>query len=117
MEGIQFYRSESGNCPVEQFLDSLSGKQTQKVIWVLQLIEEMEVIPTRYFKKLVNTDDLWEVRVQAGNNIFRLLGFIEDNEIVILNHAFQKKTQKTPKKEIQIAENRKKKYLNRKQKT
>ena len=85
--------------------------------WVLQLIEEMDIIPTQYFKKLVNTDDLWEVRVQAGNNIFRLLGFIEDDEIIILNHAFQKKTQKTPKKEIQIAESRKKNYLNRKSKS
>lgn len=117
MKGIQFYRSESGNCPVEEFLDSLSGKQAQKVIWVLQLIEELEVIPTQYFKKLVNTDGLWEVRVQAGNNIFRLLGFIEGDEIIILNHAFQKKTQKTPKKEIQIAETRKRNYLNRKQLT
>ncbi|MFC1589739.1 type II toxin-antitoxin system RelE/ParE family toxin [Pseudomonadota bacterium] len=117
MKGIQFYRSESGDCPVEAFLDSLSGKQAQKVAWVLQLIEEMDIIPTQYFKKLVNTDDLWEVRVQAGNNIFRLLGFIEGDEIIILNHAFQKKTQKTPKKEIQIAESRKKNYLNRKSKS
>ena len=68
MKVIRFYRSESGACPVEEFLDSLSGKQAQKVAWVLQLIEEMEVIPVQYFKKLANTDDLWEVRAQAGNN-------------------------------------------------
>jgi len=98
---------------VEEFLDSLSGKQAQKVSWVLQLIEDMEVIPVKYFKKLVNTDDIWEVRVQVGNNIFRLLGFLEGRQVVILNHAFQKKTQKTPKKEIQIAEARKKDHLRR----
>ena len=113
MKEIHFYRSESGSCPVEEFLDSLTGKQAQKVAWVLQLIEEMDIVSTQYFKKLTNTDDLWEVRVQLGNNIFRLLGFIEGNEIIILNHAFQKKTQKTPKKEIQIAEARKKDYLKR----
>ena len=113
MKEIHFYRSESGSCPVEEFLDSLTGKQAQKVAWVLQLIEEMDIVSTQYFKKLTNTDDLWEVRVQSGNNIFRLLGFIEGNEIIILNHAFQKKTQKTPKKEIQIAEARKKDYLKR----
>jgi len=113
MREIRFYRSESGACPVEEFLDSLSGKQSQKVTWVLQLIEEMEIIPARYFKKLVNTDGLWEVRVQAGNNIFRLLGFLDGNQLVVLNHGFQKKTQKTPKKEIQVAEARKKDYLNR----
>lgn len=113
MKTIHFYRSESGACPVEDFLDSLSGEQAQKVTWVLQLIEDLEVIPAQYFKKLVNTDDLWEVRIQAGNNIFRLLGFLEGKQMVILNHAFQKKTQKTPAKEILIAEARKKEYLKR----
>lgn len=113
MKTIHFYRSESGACPVEDFLDSLSGGQAQKVTWVLQLIEELEIIPAQHFKKLVNTDDLWEVRIQAGNNAFRLLGFLEGNQVVILNHAFQKKTQKTPKKEIQIAEARKREYLKR----
>lgn len=113
MKEIRFFRTETGTCPVEEFLDSLSGKQAQKVLWVLQLIEDMEVIPVKYFKKLVNADDIWEVRVQAGNNIFRLLGFLDGRQLVILNHAFQKKTQKTPKKEIQIAEARKKDHLRR----
>ncbi len=113
MKEIRFYRSESGTCPVEEFLDSLPGKQAQKIAWVLQLIEEIDVIPAQYFKKLVNTDDLWEVRIQVGNNIFRLLGFIDGKELIILNHGFQKKAQKTPKKEIQIAEARKRDYLNR----
>lgn len=113
MKTIHFYRSESGACPVEDFLDSLSGEQAQKVTWVLQLIEDLERIPVQYFKKLVNTDDLWEVRIQVGNNIFRLLGFLEGKQVVILNHAFQKKTQKTPAKEILIAEARKKEYLKR----
>jgi phage-related protein len=94
MRTIHFYRSESGACPVEDFLDSLSGEQVQKVTWVLQLIEDLEVIPAQYFKKLVNTDDLWEVRIQAGNNIFRLLGFLEGKQVVILNNAFQKKNTK-----------------------
>lgn len=113
MKVIHFYRSETGVCPVEDFLDSLTEEQAQKVTWVLQLIEDLERIPVQYFKKLINTSDLWEVRVQIGNNVFRLLGFLEGDRVVILNHAFQKKTQKTPKKEIQIAETRKKDYLRR----
>jgi len=113
MRKIRFYRSDSGSCPIEVFLDSLSGKQAQKVAWTLQLIEDVQPVPTKYFKKLVNTDDIWEVRVQVGNNIFRLLGFMDGENLIILNHAFQKKTQKTPAKEIQIAEARKKNYLNR----
>ena len=117
MKEIHFYRTVSGSCPIEIFFDSLSAKQAQKVAWVLQLIEELDNIPVKYFKKLVNTDDIWEIRIQSGNNIFRLLGFLDNEHLVVLNHAFQKKTQKTPHKEIKIAENRKKDYLNRKYKS
>jgi phage-related protein len=113
MREIHFYQTETDFCPVEEFLDSLTAKQAQKTAWVMQLIEEIELVPVQYFKKLVNTDDIWEVRVQAGNNIFRILGFLDDERLVVLNHAFQKKTQKTPKKEIKIAEKRKKDYLSR----
>jgi len=68
-------------------------------------------IPSSYLKKLVNTDDIWEVRVASGNNIFRLLGFFDGPKLVVLNHAFQKKAQKTPQKAIKIAEARKKERL------
>ena len=111
MREIVFYRTESGNCPVEGFLDTLSSKQAQKVTWVMQLVEELEILPVKYFKKKSGTDDLWEIRVQSGNNVFRILGFLEEDRVVVLNHAFQKKTQKTPKKEIAIAEARKNDHL------
>jgi len=88
MREVHFYRTESGLCPVEDFLDSLTPKQAQKVAWVLQLIEEIEVVPVQYLKKLVNTDDIWEVRIQIGSNIFRILGFLDDARLVVLNHAF-----------------------------
>ena len=121
MREIVFYRTKSGECPIEEFLDSLASQQALKVAWVLQLIEELDVVPVdasdnpapTYFKKLVNTDGIWEIRVPSGGNIFRLLGFLERGNVVILTHGFQKKTQKTPKKEIKLAENRKKDYLNR----
>ena len=115
MREILFYRTSAGICPVEEYLDSLSGKQAQKIAWVLQLIEEFDAIPVQYFKKLVNTDEIWEVRIQVGGNIFRLLGFLDGGHLIVLNHAFQKKTQKTPKKEIMLAERRKRDYLDRKQ--
>lgn len=115
MREIKFYRSSSGRCPIEDYLDSLSGKQVKKVAWVLQIIEELEVVPTKYLKKLVNTDDIWEVRIQLGNNIFRLLGFFEDEQLVILTNGFTKKEQKTLKNEIELAEQRKKEYLSRKE--
>ncbi len=83
--------------------------------WVLQITEELDIVPVQYFKKLTNTDDIWEVRIQMGGNIFRILGFLDDEHLVVLNHGFQKKTQKTPKKDIKIAENRKRDYLTKRQ--
>lgn len=114
MREIHFYKMPSGESPIEEFLDSLTGKQAQKVVWVLQLIEEIEQVPTSYLKKLVNTDDIWEIRAQQGNNIFRLLGFFDGGKLIVLTNGFQKKTQKTPKAEIALAEERKKDYLEKK---
>ncbi len=107
MREIVFYRTDSDNSPVEEFLDSLSGKQAQKVLWVLCLIQELDSVPSQYLKKLVNTDNIWEVRVQLGNNIFRLLGFFDNDSLIILTNGFAKKTQKTPTQEIELAEQRK----------
>jgi phage-related protein len=113
MRRIVFYRKESGRAPVEEFLDTLNAKSAQKVVWVLRLIEELNEIPLQYFKKLKGTDNIWEVRIQVGNNIFRILGFMNGTDLVVLNHAFQKKSQKTPLKDIRIAERRKREYLSR----
>ena len=113
MRVINFYKTEKGKCPVEEYLDSLSNKQVEKVFFVLQLIESLDVVPQNYFKKLASTDNLWEVRVQLGNNIFRFLGFFDGSDLVILNHAFTKKTQKTPENESKMAEQRKKDYFSR----
>lgn len=114
MREILFYRTDTGKCYIEDFLDSLSGKEAQKVVWVFKLIEEFENVPKRYFKKLVNTEDIWEVRVDGRDKTYRILGFFDGNKIVVLNHAFIKKTQKTPKRNIEIAENRKRDYIRRK---
>lgn len=114
MREINFYRTTANTCPVEEFLDSLTGKQAQKVAWVLRLIEDFDRIPAQYLKKLVNTEDIWEVRVQFGNNIFRLLGFFEGDNLLILTSGFTKKTQKTPPSEIALATTRKEDYLARK---
>lgn len=113
MRRIIFYETQSAKCPVEEFLDSLSAKQAQKTAWVLRLIEEMPTIPAKYLKKLVNTDDIWEVRVDSGSDTFRLFGFFDGTELIVLNHAIQKKTQKTPLQAIRTAEDRKNDYFAR----
>ena len=111
--GIIFYRTIDNKCPVEDYLDSLTDKQATKVAWVLRLVRDLDIIPSKYLKKLVNTDDIWEVRVQFGGNIFRLLGFNDGKNLIILTNGFHKKTQKIPPQEISLAEERKKDYLKR----
>ena len=114
MREISFYRTASGHCPVEQFLDSIAARQAAKVTWTLHLIEELEFVPRQYFKKLVNTDDIWEIRVNIGRDAFRLLSFFDGPNLVVLNHAFAKKTRKTPKSDLHLAEQRKRDYFRRK---
>ena len=111
MKKIVFYKLENGKKPVFEYIRTLSGKQAEKVVFVLDLIETVEVVPRKFFKKMTASDGIWEVRVRLGNNIFRLLGFLDGDELLILNHAFTKKTQKTPHKEIKKAEQRKNKYF------
>jgi phage-related protein len=64
---------------------------------------------------MINTDELWEVRAAVGSNTFRLIGFFDGSDLVVPSHAFQKKTQKTPKQAIKTAEERRKDYFRRKQ--
>ena len=115
MKTISFYQTASGKCPVEDHLDTLTDVQATKVAWVLKLIREIDRVPSKYFKKLVNTNDIWEVRIDVGKDTFRLLGFFYGQELIILTNSFQKKSQKTPTKEIRLAQNRKKEYLSRRQ--
>ena len=110
---VIFYRTLSGDCPVEEFLDSLSAKQAQKVTWVLRIVETLPLIPKQYFKKLEGTDDIWEVRIDQGGNTFRLLGFFDKGNLVVLTNGFPKKTQRTPENEIDIAHQRKREYVSR----
>lgn len=111
MKEVKFYTTSSGRSPVEEFLDSLSSKEAQKVLWVLQLIEDLEKVSTEYYKPLTNTDGIVEIRAKLGNNQFRLLGFEHNGKFVVLTNGFKKKDQKVPKSEIELAQRRRKEYL------
>lgn len=113
MRKVVYYRTTGGDCPVEYFLGSLTAKQFEKITWVLKVVRELPVVPKQYFKKLAGTDDIWEVRVDSGNDTFRLLGFLDRDNFVVLTNAFSKKTDKTPASEIRLAEQRKKDYERR----
>ena len=108
---VNFYKTSSLKCPVVDFLDSHIGKVAQKVTWVLKLIEETPKVPKEYFKKL-SPYDIWEVRINFSGNKYRILSFLYEKSQLILTHGFIKKTQKTPKNEIDKALAYKEDFLN-----
>jgi len=113
IRSIIFYTTPSGQCPIKEFLTSLPDKERQKVAWVLTLIRDVQMVPKEYFKKLQNTDGIWEVRSSQGGNAVRLSGFMHEGNLVVLTNGFSKKSQKTPAQEIALAEQRKKDYEKR----
>ena len=78
------------------------------------VIETVEKIPSEYFKHMEGAEGLYEIRVQFGNDIFRIFCFFDEGKLVVLTNGFQKKTQKTPKKEIEKALKIKEEYENEK---
>ena len=85
-------------------------KVQDKITWTLELLEHLEKIPETYLKHLENTDGLYEIRVKQGSDIFRIFCFFDKGKLIILANGFQKKEQKTPKKEIEKALKIKKEY-------
>lgn len=110
---VVFYRSASGTCPVKDFLDSLPGQVAQKIVWVLRLVEEVELVPPQYFTKLAGTEEIWECRISLGSNTYRILCFFSDASSVVLTNGFVKKTRKTPRCEIEKAEASRKDFIKR----
>lgn len=96
------------------FFNPLRPEVKKKFNWTLQLIATLERIPEKYFKHLNGTSGLYEVRVEVGNDIFRVFSFFDKGQLVILINGFQKKSQKTPKAEIELAEKLKKQYFDEK---
>jgi len=91
----------------ENYFDAFFAKQRpkvkEKIIWTLDIIEDLQRVPETYLKHLEGTDGLFEIRIQQGSDIFRIFCFFDHGQLVVLANGFQKKTQKTPKQEIEKA--------------
>lgn len=87
----------------EDFFKNQQPKVRDKIIKVLDIVEQVDRVPSTYLKYMEGTNGLFEVRVQLGNNIFRIFCFFDGKKFVILLTGFQKKTQKTPREEINRA--------------
>lgn len=91
-----------------EFYNPLPQKVKDKVDYVLQIVISVQRISTKFFKHF--EDGIYEIRIEVGNNIYRIFSFFDDNKLVILLHGFQKKTQKTPRKEIEQAKKLRRMY-------
>lgn len=96
------------------FFNTLDDEVKKKFNWTLKLIATVERIPVKYFKHIENSTGLYEFRVEVGSNIFRVFSFFDKGKLVILINGFQKKSKKTPRKEIELAEKLKKQYYDEK---
>jgi phage-related protein len=87
----------------EKFLLEQNQKVQDKIFKVIEIIETYERVPTSYLRAITRTKGLYEARIKLSSNIWRVFCFFDHGKLVILLNGFSKKTQKTPKKEIDKA--------------
>ena len=114
MRRIEYYRTKNGKCYVEEFLDSLNDKEFEKVFYSMRLVEDLEIVPSKFFKKLKGTDDIYEIRAEYKGKWYRLFSFFYNNNLVIATHGVQKKDNKVKRSEIEKAQKYKKDYYQQK---
>lgn len=96
------------------FFETLKPEVQAKFNWTLGLIATLERVPVKYFQHMESSGGLYEVRVEVGSNIYRVFSFFDKGQLIILVNGFQKKSRKTPKKELELAERLKKQYFDEK---
>ena len=87
----------------EEFFAKQTGKVKEKIDYVLFVLTHAERVPKKFLQHMESTKGLYEIRIEVGNNIFRIFCCFDKGKIVALFNAFQKKTQKTPKSELDLA--------------
>ena len=109
---IVFYKNDKGEKPIEDFLDSLNDKMRAKMLLSIRIVRE-KGYQTRmpYSEEL--EDGIFELRAKVGSDISRVLYFFVVGRKIILTNGFIKKTQKTPKSEIELAKKYRADYLSR----
>ena len=109
---IELYETEDGKCPVNDYLDSLSEKLNAKTLKTIDLLEKNGQMLRKPYSEYLE-DGIFELRTKQSSNITRILYFFVIGNKAILTHGFTKKTQKTPKKEIELAKKYRKDYERR----
>lgn len=99
------------------FMDFYLGqneKIKEKIKYVLELIKQVDQVPEKFLKHITGTDGLYEVRIEYQSNIYRVFSCFDEGKLVVLFNGFQKKTEKTPRNEIEKALKLKNEYFENK---
>ncbi len=97
-----------------EFYNTQNAEVQTKIDWTIGIVRTLQFIPTKYFEHLTGTNGLFEMRIKVSSNIYRVFCCFDEGNLVILFNGFQKKTQKTPKSEIDKATKLKKDYFEEK---
>lgn len=97
-----------------EFYQKQDQKVKGKIQYVFELIKQVDRVPEKFLKHLTGTHGLYEIRVDHQSNIYRIFCCFDEGKLVVLFNAFQKKTQKTPRKEKDKAEQLRRDYFNNK---
>lgn len=92
------------------FYNAQTLEVQRKIDWVIGLVRSLQIIPVKFFKHLEGTHGLYEIRIKAGSDIYRIFCCFDEGNLVILLNGFQKKSQKTPRQEIDKATKLKQQY-------
>ena len=113
---MQYYETSDGTCPVKEFIDLLSPESKAKYVFIADLLEDYGLkVREPYVKPITGSRKLFEIRIKDKSNIHRIFYFAFTGKKLILLHGFTKKTDKTPDREIAIAERRMEEYFSRKE--
>ncbi|MBW7845435.1 MAG: type II toxin-antitoxin system RelE/ParE family toxin [Bacteroidia bacterium] len=104
---IIFYKDYFDN-----FFEPLTQKVKNKIDEVLFMFTIIERIPTKFFKNIEGVKGLFEIRIEYESNIYRIFCCFDKGNLIVLFNGFQKKTQKTPSKELEKAEKIMQEYFN-----
>lgn len=110
---IELYENTKGDKPVEEFFDSLEVKAKLKINHAIELLEAFGLAGGYPHVKKLTGSDLWEYRILGADSI-RIFYVSMTGKTFLILHGFKKKKQKTPSKEIKIAEERLTEYVIRK---
>ena len=99
------------------FLKTLNEKESRKVKYIISLLETEDRMPVKFIRHLNEYGNLYELRIKYERNIYRVFFIFDEGKIVVLFHGFHKKSQKTPKTEIEKALKIRREYYDQKRAT